>query len=120
MAEQRRNRNLEITTLETMVGRKFWVLEREGIEYGYRCGYSKDMVPLKYRQDDSDLTLQEKLGYSTAQDYYKSLKSLFVMHNDTFNIWSHLLYVIYLTYSVFYTLKDAGYTHEHRVVGFLA
>ena len=56
------------------------------INYGYRCNYQKDI-------DKSEETAPLQ-----SSDNYKSLRSIFSLHNETMNIWSHLGYAIYLVY----------------------
>lgn len=55
-----------------MKGKKLWYDIRPGIFYGYRA----------------------------YMDYKSSLKSFFMVHNETVNIWSHLLCFLFWAYEL--------------------
>ena len=58
---------MKIYNLDQMKSNKLWYDVRPGIFYGYRA----------------------------KMDYFSSLKSFFKMHNETGNIWTHLVCFIY-------------------------
>ena len=70
-----------------MKDKKLWVQERRHMTLCFRGNYEKDIdgpKPKKY------------CGCCYSTDIFKSIKSLFIMHNETMNAWSHYLYFVYV------------------------
>ena len=63
---------MKIYNLDQMKGKKLWYDIRPGIFYGYRA----------------------------HMDYISSLKSFLMVHNETVNIWSHLLCFLFWAYEL--------------------
>ena len=75
-------------TFQEMKDRKLWVQERRHMTMCFRGNYEKDLnrekKPKKY------------CGCCYSGDIWKSIKSLGIMHNETTNSWSHLLYFLFV------------------------
>ena len=81
---------------------------------------SSKILPEKYEGKDNKIilgTYNEAPKYMQLNEYikygyrincnsiYKSIKSLFVIHNESINIWSHLLGSILFIFLIYYTYK---------------
>lgn len=76
--------------------------------------YRIDQVP-EYLRDNQYILASYRAYYSTP----KCLQSLFYLHNETFNIWTHLLggvLFIYLSVQLFSAVLLPRYRHQGNVV----
>ena len=96
-----------IYTLKDIKQLKLWFKPRSYIHYGYRGNFHKDI---------SKDSLHKKKNICHCDDLVKSIKSIFMVHNETTNIWSHMLFTIYLILYGFNIILYMDWTVEHKLI----
>lgn len=99
--------NLEVISQKEMENRGYFFRPVKFVNYGYRANYQKDIEG------------KEETNALLSSDNWKSIKSIFRLHNETMNIWSHLGYAIYLMgcISQIFSLEVQMW---HRILLFIA
>jgi adiponectin receptor len=55
-------------------------------------------------------------GYRFNMSYWQATKSLFALHNETFNVWTHLLGIVFFLYLFFFVVLASPTIHDRVVV----
>ena len=91
--EEQATKNIENTE-------KLFSNNEEELENDLNLGVGSFEEAPKFMQDNEYI----KTGYLlNCTDFKKTFKSLFMCHNETVNIWSHLLAAIFFFFLIFYT-----------------